>query len=101
MNVQKLRPESNKPIVIETPLGLIEIEVIMVGSESPKRSYQIKLPGRMVAHKGRERALSDGKWVRQTPDGKIVPKFSMLVPDYDENGDFTGLKEPGIIRVKK
>lgn len=95
MNPQFLEPREDTPIVIETPLGFIEITTVDI---KRRLKLAITLPGTMKATRGWERAVKATRWVVRS-NGGSKPKYRMLVPVL-EGGCIVDLREPEAIEVR-
>lgn len=91
---QVLTQRKDKPIVIETPAGL----VLLHRDAEDLRKIRMELPPGVRAFVGKEKLLLDSKFV-QEQNGKIVPKCGMLTPLY-EDGEFIGFGQPDVIELE-
>jgi len=96
MNRQVLDVELNKPIVIETPMGFIHIREIKVkdGRGRKHRRVEMLLPPGLTANRGEERAKQSARFVEMAEDGRVRPKYEVLVPELDHEGNLVGVKMP-------
>lgn len=86
-----------KPIVIETPLGLI----VMNRMKEDPRKVQIGLPEGMNAYIGEDRALKEARFIEKDELGRLQPKFGMLTPVTDESGELSDVTAPEVLKLKK
>ena len=102
-HVLTFRP--NKDIVIATPLGLIKISRLSPKEarkndpkgEADPRKIRISLPAGLRVGIGEEDALKDSPFLERT-NGKIKPKFSLLVPKM-KDGELVGVEAPDMISL--
>ena len=90
-------PRPNKPIIIETPEGLIRIEI----KQHPRRRFVITLPQGMSAWHGEDRAFEHGRFLCKDENGVVKPKYDIIVPKVNENGELIGIDMPKPFIYKK
>lgn len=95
-NTQELKTDLTRPLVIETPEGLIEILHAAAGRS---RGIVITTPGHMRCHRGRDRAMKNARFLREDTSGRILPKFHLLTPNVDEEGEIAFVSEPKALKV--
>lgn len=88
MNRQILELRESRPIVVETPEGLISITI------DKKRKVKLELPGEMTAHRGEKRALEHLRFLQVDGDGTVRPKYEVLTPRLDDKGRLIGVQMP-------
>jgi len=81
MREQILTLKADRPVVIETPEGLVRI--FRCGRS---RKLRIELPPAMRAYQGDERAIEHLRFLRMGEDGEVKPGYNTLRPITDENG---------------
>lgn len=91
---QELVIKKGVPVVIDTPGGFIEIE--LVGS----RKLKLDLPGDIVAHRGMDRAVASSRFIQKDDEGRLVPAYRVLVPETDDQGALVGVKRPPVVRME-
>ena len=89
MNTQVLTFRPQQPIFISTPLGLITLE----RCEEDKRKVKLTLPLDYKAFIGNKPQMRKRELVEETPGG-LRPKFPMLVPVVNNNGELIGVTIP-------
>lgn len=82
-----------RPLVIETPMGLIEIR--WTGRQ---KRFEVLTPDGLVAHHSVERAVENGKFVARDNAGNIVPTWDTLMPVCNDKGALVGVKQPPVYR---
>lgn len=91
MRRQSLALRTDTPLVIDTPLGLIEIR-----RRPRKRSHiEIVLPDQLRAWVGRERAIEQSEFLRLSDTGVVTAKYSLLAPVLGVDGSVIGVETPG------
>lgn len=88
MTRQILELRESRPVVVETPEGLISITI------DKKRKVRLELPGEMRAHRGQERALEHLRFLQVDADGTVRPKYEVLTPRLDDKGRLIGVRMP-------
>ena len=88
MTRQILELRESRPVVMETPEGLISITI------DKKRKVRLELPGDMKAHRGQGRALKRLRFLEVGADGTVRPKYEVLTPKLDDKGRLIGLLTP-------
>lgn len=85
--VQKFGRSTNPDeiVTIDTPVGFIQV----MG-----KNLEVKLPESLTAHKGMKRAAQHAKFL--SVDGeRVYPKWSVLTPITNDDGEIAGAREPG------
>ncbi len=91
MSIQYMTPGNGLPLVIETPMGLIDIRWDVT---RPKKRLMISLPAGVSVHRGEERCMNELKFLRRREDGSLVPDYALLAPVVDDEGKIKGVKRP-------
>lgn len=91
MGVQYMTPKAGLPLVIETPMGMIEIQW---DTTRPKKRLRISLPEGISVHRGEGRAMSKLRFLARREDGALVPRYSLLAPVVDDDGRIRGVQRP-------
>ena len=91
-----MSPQVGRPLVMETPAGLVRIEW---DTSSRRRKLRIIMPGCFTVHRGDERALKGLRFLKQDEKGKLVPNYGMLVPVVGDDGAIQGVQEPAAIKI--
>lgn len=89
-------PQVGKPLFMETPAGIVKIEWDTSGR---RRKLRIVMPGCFTVHRGESRMLNGMQFLKQDESGKLVPKYSLLVPVVGDDGSIQGIKEPDAITI--
>lgn len=90
MGIQYMTPGST-PLVIETPMGLIEIRW---DQGRRRKRLMITMPAGTCVHRGLARAMSKLRFLVRREDGTLGARYSVLSPDLDERGQIRGVREP-------
>ena len=80
--------------VIETPEGFIRFR-----RSSRAWHIMVDLPERMTIERGEERALEYARFMAKDGNGRLVPKYKILVPVVDHRGQLTAAAEPSVMRI--
>lgn len=91
MALQYMTPGTGLPLVIETPMGLIEIRW---DPARRRKRLMISLPDGVCVHRGEGRCMKDLKFLVRREDGSLAPNYSLLAPEVDESGGIKGVKKP-------
>ena len=75
----------DEPIYIPTVHGVIEV----AWTDKDNRKIDVILPEGLRVVKGRKEAETD---LFVLHSGKLEPKFKRLVPQFDEQGEYTGVR---------
>jgi len=94
MRKQRIEVRPLKPVVIETPEGLIKIQI------THGRKLMIELPGEMRAWHGEDRAKQNLRFLEIDGD-RVKPKFEVLTPVKDDEGNLVGIDMPEPIYVEQ
>lgn len=86
----------DEPLVIETPLGLIEIE----RGDGPHRLL-VTLPEGLIAQRGVQRAMAGARYLIRGEDGRIRARYHMLTPRTGPDGELAGVETPPLFRVAR
>jgi len=86
MTQQVLTVHRKRPVVIETPMGFVEI--VRVSGDR----LRIMVPPGLKAHRGIDRAVNGSRFVEQDEQGNVTPKYEFLVPELDSEGRLVDLK---------
>ena len=90
MGIQYMTP-AGVPLVIETPMGLITIQWDVTRR---RKRLMISLPKDVCVHRGEARCMKDLKFLARREDGTLVPAYSLLAPEIDEDGRIKGVTRP-------
>lgn len=85
----------NAPLILETPAGPIEIR-----QADGNRRILLRLPTGVRVFKNMTHLAQSGQFLNVADDGRVLPRFSMLVPVLNEQGEFEGLSAPKMLRIK-
>ena len=99
MNEQLLAFRPNSPIFISTPFGLITIERVEGKPGDGFRRVRLRMPKPFQAFVGDKPSLKVNEHVVTDKDGKVIPKFTLLAPLTDENGELIGVISPTALRL--
>ena len=91
-----MSPQVGRPLVMETPAGLVRIEWDTSGR---RRKLRIVMPGCFTVHRGEERMRNGLKFLKEDASGNLVPNYRMLVPVVGDDGSIQGVQEPAAIKI--
>lgn len=91
MALQYMTPGTGLPLVIETPMGLIDIRW---DPARRRKRLRISLPDGLCVHRGEARCIKELKFLTQREDGALVPNYALLAPEVDETGKIKGVTRP-------
>lgn len=80
-------------ICISTPLGLLSIRVT-----DDKKKVVVRMPESMTAHRGFDRAANSSKYV-ELQNGHARPKYKLLKPVVDDDGNVTDLIGVNVLKI--
>jgi hypothetical protein len=92
MSRQTLKLRRGEVIVIETPEGLLRVKML------DKFRFELELPGGMVAHRSEDRAMTGARFLQKDGE-RLVPKYQILQPITDQEGEIKGVRQPPVFRV--
>jgi hypothetical protein len=90
--------QKNKPVFIETPAGLIRIEMELTSYN--KRRAIVEVPPGLRVAKGEQRAKEDAKFL-EFNNGHVRPKYRFLVPVTDADGNLIGVDSPEVLAIRQ
>lgn len=99
MKEQTLAFRPGQPIFIHTPLGLIEIRKTEGKPGEGYRKVRFTLPEFMTAFIGEKDDLKKTEHVATDADGRLIPKFSLLAPLVNQDGELIGVTAPTSLRL--
>lgn len=88
MGIQYMTPKTGLPLIIETPGGIIDIR----WDAGRRKRLVITLPDDLQVHRGEARGMANLKFLVCRDDGKLMPDYSLLAPDVDDQGAIRGVK---------
>lgn len=97
MGIQYMTPGTGLPLIIETPMGLIDIRWDPAGR---RKRLIVKLPDGVCVHRGEARAMKNLKFLKQGENGTLLPAYSLLAPVVGEDGGIRGVRKPERLSLK-
>ena len=91
MGTQYMTPGTGLPLVIETPMGMIDIRWDVTRR---RKRLVVTLPDGIKVHRGEARAMSQLQFLKRRDDGELVPAYDLLAPAVDADGRIKGVRRP-------
>lgn len=95
---------AGEPLVIQTPLGRITIERIVTTKtdhrgnfQEDRRKLKVRMPRWFHLARKRER-IKESEFILEEADS-IRPRFHLLGPVVDEQGNLIGVREPRVLKI--